>query len=130
MTFAICDAAGIVQDISSQEANLSRGLPYLKAGGRQYRDVPAGLDLRCGDLLARDKAGKYTHVPDAKAREAEAAQGAAMAAVEARAFLLAAESLEAEGVDLSALVAVRAEKQAAVDVAVTAIARPVKPLAR
>jgi hypothetical protein len=125
MTFAICDAAGIVQDISSQEANLSRGLPYLKAGGRQYRDVPAGLDLRCGDLLARDKAGKYTHVPDAKAREAEAAQGAAMAAVEARAFLL-----EAEGVDLSALVAVRAEKQAAVDVAVTAIARPVKPLAR
>jgi hypothetical protein len=47
MTFVICDSAGVVQDLASQEANLSRGLPYLAAGGHQY--TVASLDAWIGD---------------------------------------------------------------------------------
>ncbi len=80
MTYVITDSVNVIQDVSSQEANLSRGLPYLSAGGYQY--AVSSLDAWIGDHY-----DGTTLTPDSPLR-AQAEAGAA--ALSTRTALLGA----------------------------------------
>jgi len=71
--YIICDVDNVIRDKASSEANLSRGLPYLELGGKQYS--PAELEAVAwqGRPWIGDHFDGETHVPDSPARaEAEA----------------------------------------------------------
>lgn len=70
--YMICDVDNVIRDRASNEANLSRGLPYLDAGGVQYGPDDLAAVTWQGGPMVGDHFDGQTHTPDSPAR-AEAA---------------------------------------------------------
>lgn len=74
--YIICDADGIIRDISTHEQNLSAGLPFLEADGVLYSPEQVGaVEWPDWPPWVGDHFDGQTHLPDSPKRaEAEAYQ--------------------------------------------------------
>ena len=86
----ITDAAGVVVDISSNKANLSRGFTF--PGYKEYADIEPPGDIRIGDYFDGENV-----TPNIEERAAQAEKAANEAKIQRHMRDLAIKELKKEG---------------------------------